>query len=135
MVRQMIDAMRDGDVSAMERTLSRTEGSVLIGTDAAEHTRDIDEMMRIMRDSTPDEGHRITTSLPDVRGYQEGDVGWVDGIGRFERDGRSVEVRMTGVAHRENGEWRFVQTHASIGVPNERMFDSMFQSAAAAGGG
>src|SRR5947199_10863750 len=44
----------------------------------AEYTRDIDEMLRIMRDSTPDQGYRITVTLDDLRGYQEGDVGWID---------------------------------------------------------
>jgi hypothetical protein len=131
-VREMIDAMQASDVPAMERILSRAEGSVLIGSEAAEYTRDIDEMMRIMRDSTPDQGYHITVTLDDVRGYQEGDVGWVDGTGRFEREGQSVEVRMTGVAHREDGQWRFVQTHASIGVPNEHMFEPMLEHQAAA---
>jgi ketosteroid isomerase-like protein len=128
--REMIDAMQASDLPAMERALSRTDGSVLIGSDPSEYTRDIDEMLRIMRDSTPDEGYRITVTLDDLRGYEEGNVGWIDGTGHFERDGRSVEVRMTGVAHREDGGWRFVQTHASIGVPDEHMLEPMFQRGA-----
>jgi SnoaL-like domain len=130
--REMIDAMQASDFPAMERALSRTDGSVLIGSDPGEYTRDIDEMLQIMRDSTPDQGYHITVTLDDLRGYQEGDVGWIDGIGRFERDGRTVAVRMTGVAHREDGEWRFVQTHASIGVPDEHMFEPLFQRTATA---
>jgi ketosteroid isomerase-like protein len=130
--REMIDAMQASDFPTMERALSRTDGSVLIGSDPGEYTRDIDEMLQIMRDSTPDQGYHITVTLDDLRGYQEGDVGWIDGIGRFERDGRTVAVRMTGVAHREDGEWRFVQTHASIGVPDEHMFEPLFQRTATA---
>jgi len=132
MTREMVDAMQASDLPRMERTLSRAEGSVLIGSEASEYTRDIDQMLRIMRESTPDQGYHITVTVDEVRGYQEGDVGWIDGTGRFERDGQSVQVRMTGVAHREDGEWRFVQSHASIGVPNEHMFEPMFQGKAAA---
>ena len=33
-------------------------------------------------------------------------------------DGGQVHPRWSSVFHREEGEWRFVQTHASIGVPN-----------------
>jgi len=29
--------------------------------------------------------------------------------------------------HQENGDWKIVQTHASIGVPNDRMFDPMLR--------
>jgi hypothetical protein len=31
------------------------------------------------------------------------------------------------VLHQEDGDWKTVQTHASIGVPNEKMLDLMFQ--------
>jgi hypothetical protein len=37
-------------------------------------------------------------------------------------------VRLTGVVHQEDGEWKAVQNHASIGVPNEHMLDPMFQT-------
>jgi SnoaL-like protein len=130
--REMIDAMQASDFPTMERALSRADGSVLIGTDPKEYTRDMDEMLRIMRDSSPDQGYHITVTLDDLRGFQEGDVGWMDSTGHFERDGRSVEVRITGVAHREDGEWRFVQSHASIAVPDEHMFEPMFQRTATA---
>jgi hypothetical protein len=36
-------------------------------------------------------------------------------------------VRLTAVLHQEDGDWKIVQTHASIGVPNDRMFDPMLQ--------
>jgi len=42
-------------------------------------------------------------------------------------DGRRVPVRLTAVLHQEDGDWKAVQSHASIGVPNEQMLDPMFQ--------
>ena len=70
-------------------------------------------------------------SVDEIRGYEEGDIGWSDATGRFEHDGTVVQVRITGVVRREDGVWRFVQTHASIGVPTAHMFDPMFTGAAA----
>ena len=37
-------------------------------------------------------------------------------------DGRPASPRWSAVFHREDGEWRLVQLHASIGVPNEEVF-------------
>lgn len=125
-VRETIDAMRTRDVEAVERMLSRSEGAVMIGSDASEYTRDIDEMFRMMRESMPVESG-YTVSLGKIDGYIEGHVGWFDGTISFEREGQSVEARTTGVAHREKDQWRFVQMHVSIGVPNEHMFEPMFQ--------
>jgi hypothetical protein len=34
-------------------------------------------------------------------------------------DGKEIQARFTTVFHREHGEWRIVQHHVSIGVPNE----------------
>jgi hypothetical protein len=39
---------------------------------------------------------------------------------------------MTAVLRREEGEWRTIQSHASIGVPNANMFDSTLQTTAMA---
>jgi hypothetical protein len=36
-------------------------------------------------------------------------------------DGKHVSLRWSAVFHRENDDWKFVQTHASIGVPNEEI--------------
>src|SRR5436309_513200 len=59
-------------------------------------------------------------SLSDLEAFSEGTVGW--GMTRFTLsfpDGSSVSPRWSAVFHREDGEWKFVQLHASIGVANE----------------
>lgn len=119
---QLIEAIEQGDIDTIERMTAHDQDVVGIGSDPSEYARGFDENMRLMRESTPEMGAQIHARLDEVHGYAEGEVGWLDGIGRFERDGESVEVRMTGVLHREDGEWRVVQSHASIGVPNDRMF-------------
>ncbi len=52
--------------------------------------------------------------------FEEGTVGWVADQGTFRMpDGTEVPFRMTVVVHREDGDWKVVQEHASIGVRNE----------------
>jgi hypothetical protein len=119
---ETVAAIERGDMDTLERMTSRDEGGVTIGSDPTEYARGFDENMRLTRDSLPSEGVHIHAHLDEVRAYVEGDVGWMDGVGRFERDGESVAVRMTSVVRREEGEWRYVQSHVSIGVPNEQMF-------------
>ena len=55
--------------------------------------------------------------------HVQGDVAWAEGRGRFTRAGGGQRpVRMTGVFVREDGRWKVVQSHASIGVPNDDIF-------------
>ena len=104
-------------------------GCISIGTDPDEYARDFGTIMQLMKDSTPDAEPQIRIVIDDVRAYEEGDVGWSDATGRFEHDGTSVAVRITDVVRREDGVWRSVQTHASIGVPTAHMFEPMFTAA------
>ena len=36
-------------------------------------------------------------------------------------DGTAISMRSTLVFHRENGEWKLVQQHNSVGIPNEEV--------------
>jgi hypothetical protein len=56
----------------------------------------------------------------DTKAYSEGTVGWASSrtIMRMP-DGLEIPFRMTGVLHQEDGSWKFLQWHASIGVSNE----------------
>jgi ketosteroid isomerase-like protein len=121
--RDMIGAIEASDIGFIERTTSRDEGVVAIGSDPAEFAEGYDRIIPLMRSSTPDGGMEIHAHLDDVKAYEEGDTGWGHGRGRFELGGKSVDVRLTTVLHREDGAWKVVQSHASIGVPNDRMFD------------
>lgn len=59
-------------------------------------------------------------SATETEAFSEGSVGW--GATRLSitfPDGTLVSPRWTAVLHQEHGEWKFVQLHASIGVPDE----------------
>lgn len=132
LTRDFIAALERGDIAFIERTTSREPGVVAIGSDPNEYATDYERIIRLMSESTPGAGLQIHVRLNQIRGYEHGEVGWGDGTGAFEHDRESVEVRFTLVLLREKDGWRVVQSHASIGVPNDRMFDPLFRRAHAA---
>ena len=126
-LRDTLNAMVRSDVDEIGRRTSRDACVVSIGSDASEWAEGYDEIMRLFRDSTPEGELGVKVGLDDVKAFREGSVGWAAGHGYFEMEGRRVPVRLTAVLHQEDGDWKAVQSHASIGVPNEQMLDPMFQ--------
>ena len=129
-LRDMLDALARSDIEGIGRRTSRDPCVVGIGSDPAEWAEGYDNLMRIWGESTPDAELGVKVGLDDVKGFREGSVGWAAGHGYFEMAGKRVPVRMTVVLHQEDGEWKTVQTHASIGVPNDRILDPVFQGGA-----
>lgn len=132
LMRDMVSAIDRGDATSVADGLSAEPGVVLIGTSPDEYTRTREAMERVLEDSTPQGSSHIHVGLNEVSGYEEGDVAWADSTGTFRRDSDVVDVRFTGVFRREQGEWRCVQAHSSIGVANEKMFDAGVRGAKAA---
>jgi hypothetical protein len=126
-MRDTVEAMGRSDLDVIERRTSREDCVLSIGSDPNEWAEGYDEIMQLFRDSTPEGELGVKVGLDDVKAFHEGSVGWVAARGWFEFDGKRIPVRLTGVVHQENGDWKAVQTHASIGVPNEQMLDPMFQ--------
>lgn len=127
MTRDTIEAIARSDFDFIERRTSRDACALSIGSDAREWAEGFGEIMRLFRDSAPEGEMGVRAGLSDVKAFREDSVGWVAARGWFEIDGTRVPVRLTAVVHQEDGEWKAVQYHASIGVPNERMLDPMFQ--------
>lgn len=125
-LRDFVDAIASSNGDEIERRTSRDSCAVAIGSDPNEWTEGYDRIMQLMRESTPEGEVGITAGLDDVKAFSEGSVGWAAGRGYFEIGGNRVSVRLTAVVHQEDGEWKIVQSHASIGVPNDRMMDPLF---------
>lgn len=123
-LRDSVNALARSDIDAIARRTSRDACVLSIGSDPEEWAEGYDEIIRLFRDSTPEGG--VSVGLDDVKAFREGGVGWAAARGYFETEGRRVPVRLTAVLHEEDGEWKAVQSHASIGVPNDRMLDPMF---------
>ena len=113
------DAASRGDDSLVDAHVSSGDGTRLIGSDPGEvfSGRAVAEFLRGEVQSAA--GH-AAFSPADIEAFQEGTVGWATtSLTITMPDGRHVSPRWSAVFHREDGVWRFVQTHASIGVANE----------------
>ena len=116
---EVIDAQNSGDAQRLRRVLSRRAGAVHIGTDPGEWWTSADLVAAM--GNLGDEGVRVVTD--DIEVHLAGDVGWVEGHGHFTRPGGAERAaRFTAVLVREDGRWQMVQSHSSIGVPNQEMF-------------
>jgi uncharacterized protein (TIGR02246 family) len=117
---QLLEAQNAGDADRIGTALSERPDAVHIGTDADEWWTTKQIVDAVAAAGGPDE---IQAVADDVDIHVQGDVAWAEGRGRFTKAGGGERpVRMTGVFVREDGQWKMVQSHASIGVPNDDIF-------------
>jgi ketosteroid isomerase-like protein len=117
---EMIEAQNAGDAGRLRSMLSERPDAVHIGTDAEEWWTSGQVVDAVAAASGGDD---IRAVADDIDVHIHGDIAWAEGRGRFTRaDGAERPVRMTGVLVREDGQWKVVQSHASIGVPNADIF-------------
>lgn len=115
------ESVTEGDPSWAENHVSRRDGVRLVGTDPGE-VLEGEKAAEFLKEEVKAMGGTVKVSLGDVEAYQEGSVGW--GLARptiILPNGVQVSVRWSGVFHREDGIWRLVQLHASVGIPNEEL--------------
>jgi class 3 adenylate cyclase len=62
----------------------------------------------------------IELEVTEIEGFENRDSGWAAARGTFQFGGaQAIDFRFTGVLELERGHWRFVQTHMSVGLPNQ----------------
>jgi hypothetical protein len=121
-VRLLYEAISSGDVDSIGRSISKRDGVVVIGTDPNEWWTDYAKIISVFQAQIQEQGGGIPIVAGDLKAYSEGDTGWFDDRSMFRLTDGDFPFRHTGVLHKENGEWKFVQLHASIGVSNEEEF-------------
>jgi hypothetical protein len=100
------------------------EGVLVIGTDPAQWTEGREQWLEA-REAVVHamEGLRFEAG-EEPRGYEEGSMGWVsDRPTAVLPDGNAISTRLTGVVCQEEGEWRLVHIHISVGVPDEEVVE------------
>jgi uncharacterized protein (TIGR02246 family) len=119
-IEETLEALNAGDAARLRSMLSERADGVHIGTDAEEWETSKQVVDAV---AAAGGGDDIQAVADDIDVHIQGDVAWAEGRGRFTRAGGGERlVRMTWVLVRENGRWKFVQSHASIGVPNADIF-------------
>ena len=97
---------------------SREPGVRFIGT-APNEWVDLAGWEPIMRASVENSSGKIPADL-EIEAFEEGTVGWAAYRWTFQMpNGGIISTRVTMVCHKENGEWKEVQFHASVGIPDD----------------
>ena len=114
-----IDALNKGDSERLLQTLSMRPDAVHIGTCDDEWWNS----QQVADGVAEQASSGIQYVLDDVGIHVAGDVAWAEIHGHFSNQAGSTRpARDTAVFVRENGGWSCVQSHASIGVPDEEIF-------------
>jgi SnoaL-like domain len=122
LTRNLYEAVSKSDVSFFERHLAQRESCIVIGTARDEWWNDYRSALDAIRKQMEAVGDAVTLSAGEVHAYRQGDVGWVADRPMFRLGSTEVVCRHTSVFVREEGDWRIVQHHFSIGVANEDVF-------------
>jgi hypothetical protein len=100
---------------------SGDEGAVAIGTDHDERWQGRSEIKAQLREQFAAGQMRVNPGNPRID--QTGDVPWfADRPAFVTPHGHDTPFRVTDVLRREGDEWKLIQSHASIGVPNAQAF-------------
>jgi hypothetical protein len=104
--------------------LSDQPGSAHIGTDPSEWWPK-QQLVAGIKEAMSIEENQVRAEHGEVSVHVLGVVTWAAAEGKFtDSEGVERATRLTGVFVRQDGQWKATQSHASIGVPTENMFDS-----------
>jgi ketosteroid isomerase-like protein len=117
------DRFSSGDVEGFAQMITAWPDAFVVGTDPGEWQDGRATWIAGYQEQIAAiPGVRLETG--GLRGYAEGSLGWAADQPSFVLpDGTAISTRLTTVLRLEDGEWKLVNAHFSIGVPNEEMFD------------
>jgi ketosteroid isomerase-like protein len=101
--------MEAGDTQAIIDAHSREDDTLVIGTDREEWVQGRARLERLWQAQPPMPAARVD----DLQAYEEGSIGWFSCKITIEGDA-PLSMRATGVLRKEDGRWKFVQSHASV---------------------
>jgi ketosteroid isomerase-like protein len=115
-------AATKGDPSLVAAHVSLSDATRLIGSDPSEVFKGGAAVSAFLAGEVERSGGRATFTPTNTEAFRDGSVGWATThVTIAMPDGRHVSPRWSAVFHLEDGIWKFVQTHASIAVPNDQI--------------
>jgi ketosteroid isomerase-like protein len=118
-INNWFESVANGDLSWTDRYISKT--ARLVGTDPNEWLEG-EKVVEFLKEEVKAMGGVVKVEMGETEAYEEGSVGW--GLAKptlIMPNGQQVSPRWSAVFHREDGEWKLVQLHASVGIPNEEL--------------
>ncbi len=107
------------DPSAFAGAISSGPGVSVIGSAPGEGHDNRDDWVATYTKFIVESGLRLEGG-DSPRGWVEGTAGFVNDEPRFVLpDGSFLPTRLTGVLRHEDGEWKVVHIHFSVGMPDE----------------
>jgi ketosteroid isomerase-like protein len=117
---RFVQAAADGDTGFIDEIYSHQPGVLQIGTDPSEWWRGWETITGVWREQIAALGGSMPLVANDVEAWEEGTVGWAAAQGAVQiPEQPEVPMRFTAFFRREDGAWKVVQGHASLGVANE----------------
>lgn len=117
----LYESVTAGDVGAIERLFSRQSGVLTIGSDPSEWWADYDTIVGAFKAQFRESGTR-QIKAGELTTFAEGTVGWsADRRTMRLPNGKELTIRETFIFHKEDGDWKIVQMHASLAVPNTEL--------------
>jgi hypothetical protein len=120
-VLRLYESMGTEDVSAIECLFSHQSGVLAIGTDPSEWWVGHDTIDEAFKAQLQGSGTR-KVEPGDLNAFAEGSVGWAaDRRTMRPANGKELTIRETFLFHQEDRDWKLVQFHASVAVPNAEL--------------
>ncbi|MEX2555213.1 MAG: nuclear transport factor 2 family protein [Actinomycetota bacterium] len=115
------DAFSRGDGSWFDRHVSRGAAVRLAGTDSNEWLAG-GRVGEFLKGAVEALGGTLKISPGEPVAFREGNVGWGNTRPTLTlRGGNEINFRWSAVFRREDGEWKAVQIHASVAIPDEEL--------------
>jgi len=109
------DRRSAGDAAAFDRVISR-DYTIHIGTAPGEWLDDVDRLRRGFS------GFPLTLAPgPRPKAWSEGSIGWAVDEPTMSFDAVRIVTRLLAVFREEDGDWRLVAVHFSVGVPDDEV--------------
>ena len=119
------EALSSGDLSFFDRHFSNSDAVRGIGTDPEEWWNG-PRVAQVWKEQVAAMGGSMPLQPGEPEAYAEGNVGWVADRPTLDAgDGNRVAIRFTAVFHKEDADWKLVQSHGSLGVSNEESFGEL----------
>ena len=117
-IKRFYAAFSAGDPAGFAAVIAEGPGVSVIGSGPDEGHDDRADWISTYENGIAASGMKLEGGEPS--GYEEGSVGWgVDHPAFVLPDGSRLPTRLTAVLHNEDGAWKIVHLHFSVGVPDE----------------